>query len=493
MQLKYSMIVNKGKNKMVEEIKKIEMGKLLEELKKMENLIKAKEQLEREIQDKKEEEKRLSLRKKPSFFSKIFRTKRFKMYLLGEKSILTIKEDIKELKEKKKEHEEKLNYYYSKKEYYEDRKILIESIKSILDLRRLGYSLHDIIKILKESGIPIVFTDEEKKEMFEERKKVLESDWYNIEGNGIISNEKFKSLSDFIMVHKTNYPPKDGKIHSRVSGGVLHNCEITLGGEKYKFTCKSGRDTVHLSTNHEVSVNNSGDWSKMKYAVLIPFEDLNSTSYILSARAVDTYTKGPVTLTDSSYILCPKGERQSIQENNPNVTVIEYEGEYVQDYANMLIMCLGYKLELGHDYGFYDAEQENTHHDLMSNAGFKMDRHSWSEEKEEETVLGELHQIVGIIKLINEKKLLNKIGKEYLIEDLIENGFSDMLYEVLNNEKYCKILIKELNQVGIVININSLKEELLNGEENNPRQLKKNYINYIFDNMKLKKMEEEMK
>ena len=357
----------------------------------------------------------------------------------------------------------------------------------------MKYSFQDVIKVLKKSGIPIVLTDEDKKKMFEERKKILESDWYDIEEKGIITNEKFKSLSDFIMVHKTNYPPENGKIHSRASGNILHSCKITLGGEEYEFTCKSGRDTVHLSTNHEVSGNNGGDWSKMKYAVLIPFEDLKNTSHVFNARAVDTYVKGPVTLTDNSYVLCPKGESHLIQAKNPNVTVIEYEGEYVQDYANMLIMCLGYKLELGHDYGFYDQEQANTHYDIMSNAGFRMDRHFWSEEKEEETVLGEIHQIVGIIQLINEEGILNKINRKQLIEDLRNNKFGDMLWEVLGDEKYCEILIKELEQVGIIININSLREELLNSAHEDPEQSKTIYMNYIFDNMKLKKMEEEMK
>ena len=276
--------------------------------------------------------------------------------------------------------------------------------------------------------------------------------------NGQVNMKEFESTSDIVMVHKTDYAPKGERIESRHSGGVLHDCSITLGGEKYNFTCKSGRDTVHFSANHEVSANNGGSWSKMKYAVIIPFEDLKKHSTIKSAKSVDTYTIGAVKLTENSYILCPKGERTAIQKENPNVTIIEYEGEFVQDYANMLISELGYKLEPGNDHGFEDSKQANKYYDIMTREGFTMQSHFHSEDKERETELGMVYQVVGLMKLISDEQLIEKLDREKLIEDLNSQHFFELVNNVFGtNAQYNNEFIEELKKIGINISIDDMR------------------------------------
>lgn len=343
----------------------------------------------------------------------------------------------------------------------------VNSIENATTLFHLGYTFTQAIKKLKEAGVTIVLTEEEKEKRFEEIRnahKTIEDgfdDSWSFENgltNGRVNMRGFESTSDIVMVHKTNYAPKSERIESRHSGGVLHDCSITLDGEEYSFTCKSGRDTVHLSANHEVGANDGGSWSKMKYAVVIPFEDLKEHSTIKSAKSVDTYTKGAVKLTENSFILCPKGESVAIQRENPNVTIVEYEGEFVQDYANMLISELGYKLELGNDHGFEDTKQASKYFDIMTQEGLSVQSHFHSEDKENEKELGKVYQVVGLMKLISDKQLIEKIDREQLIEELNSQHFFELVEGILGEEApYNNEFIEELKSIGINVSIDGLR------------------------------------
>lgn len=320
----------------------------------------------------------------------------------------------------------------------------VNSIGNATTLFHLGYTFTQAIKKLKEAGVTIILTEEEKEKRFEEIRnahKTIEDgfdDSWSFENgltNGRVNMREFESTSDIVMVHKTNYAPKSERIESRHSGGVLHDCSITLGGEEYSFTCKSGRDTVHLSANHEVGANDGGSWSKMKYAVVIPFEDLKEHSTI-----------------------CPKGESVAIQRENPNVTIIEYEGEFVQDYANMLISELGYKLELGNDHGFEDTRQASKYFDIMAQEGLSVQSHFHSEDKENEKELGKVYQVVGLMKLISDKQLIEKIDREQLIEELNSQHFFELVEGILGEEApYNNEFIEELKSIGINVSIDGLR------------------------------------
>lgn len=472
---------------LVEAIKVPEQEKLLEELKIMEKLKEDLEETERKILNKREEiTNRESKNKIPNLFSRIFKTKRFKNYLLEEKSLSTLKEELEQLTKQKKELSEHLQEYYNKRDQYEDRKETLESIKTISDLIHIGreYSFKDIIKFSKELGIPMLLTEKDMKWIMNEREKVQHTESF-------INNKDFKSLSDIIAVHKTDYPPKGEKIQSRLSGKVLQKGSIILGGEKNEFSYHSSRDTVHFSANHEVRPNNGGDWSEMKYAVLIPFEDLAKGSNIASARAVDMYTKGAAKLTSNSYILCPKGEGIEIQRNNSNLTVIEYEGENVKGYADALIMYLGYKLEIGHDHGFVDERQGNIYSDLVRNAGFSTYKHFESPEEREQYELGTIYKTTGVIKLIKEKQLLDKIGREQLISELEEQYDLDEFRFTFLSEEYSDVLLEELQTIGLNINLKEMHKKIF--EEHWNFDAATNYIlNKVFDQMEVKEIRAEI-
>lgn len=367
---------------------------------------------------------------------------------------------IKELKEVlKKEAEEKGNV------------VRVTSIEKSTTLSHLGYTFKEAIKKLKEAGVTIILTEEEKERRIEEIREAIKTieDHFDVltrdeNGltNGKVNMRKFESTSDIIMIHKTDYAPKNDRIESRYSGGILDDCCVTLGGEKYDFTCKSGRNTVHFAANHEVSAHSGGSWSKMKYAVIIPFDDLKRCSTIGSAKSVDTYTRGAAKLTENSYILCPKGEGSVIQKENPTVTVIEYEGEVVKNYANILISELGYKLEFGNEHGFDDTEQANIYCDIMTKEGFTVQKHFFSEDKKKERILGTIYEVVALMKLISDKQLIENLDREELIDDLTSQRVDELISIVFSssNKPYYDVFEEELKKIGINISIEDWKNAL---------------------------------
>lgn len=82
------------------------------------------------------------------------------------------------------------------------------------------------------------------------------------------------------------------------------------------------------------------------------------------------YTDGGVNLDSSSWILCPKGESEKIKEQNKKINVIEYEGENVSGYANILLQYLGYDYKEGNNYGWlFDRESQDNFYNILESEG----------------------------------------------------------------------------------------------------------------------------
>ena len=190
-------------------------------------------------------------------------------------------------------------------------------------------TLQDAIKLLNDNNIPIVLTEEDKKAIIE-----------------IPREYKEKGMESIVLVHKTDYIPHGSKIRSnREAKAIAGTIDAKFNdGSDYKIDVPSKRRTVHFSMNGEVRSHSYGNWDNKKYAIIIPFNDIPKEN-IASANPEDTWTKDSVRLTDNTWILCPKGEKEQIQEENPNINIIEYEGECVSGYVNSFVTNLGYRYE----------------------------------------------------------------------------------------------------------------------------------------------------
>ena len=183
-----------------------------------------------------------------------------------------------------------------------------DKIKKAKTLYKLGLDFNTARKMLEERNIPVILHEEDK-EIF-----------------GIPKD--FKGTEDFILVHKTDMAPKNSRIvTSSESGGKDTIEDIYINGDRHKISYKLGGYVVNFALNHEVISHSSGDWDNTKYAILIPWNSIPNEQ-IIGGLASDIFTNGSVDIKDG-YILAPKGEKEQIKKDNPELTVIEYDGDRV--------------------------------------------------------------------------------------------------------------------------------------------------------------------
>lgn len=160
-----------------------------------------------------------------------------------------------------------------------------------------------------------------------------------------IEHKGLESLSDIILVHKTYYAPQNNTIKTSENAGATVEHDFTFEGKEYNYLTPSHRQTIHFSMNGEVTANDGGNFTGRKYAILIPFENIDKEQ-IGSAYPVDTFLDGDVRIQPGGYILCPEVEREKVGKQNPNLIVLGYEKESVDEYGDKLLeQVLGYKKE----------------------------------------------------------------------------------------------------------------------------------------------------
>ena len=302
-------------------------------------------------------------------------------------------------------------------------------------------TLQDAIKLLNDNNIPIVLTEEDKKAIIE-----------------IPREYKEKGMESIVLVHKTDYIPHGSKIRSnREAKAIAGTIDAKFNdGCDYKIDVPSKRRTVHFSMNGEVRSHSYGNWDNKKYAIIIPFNDIPKEN-IASANPEDTWTKDSVRLTDNTWILCPKGEKKQVQEENPNINIIEYEGECVRDYANSFVTNLGYRYE---DVGVHSWNDEKSAEEIcetISDNGFRRNRHYYSKESETE----DSFQNTDIATILAELLVPTHYFNNY---DDIKNMIAETEFEENINEMFMN------GKERILTNVNILKSNLQKIGVNIPQQ-----------------------
>lgn len=220
--------------------------------------------------------------------------------------------------------------------------------------RGLGITMKDVATKLLDNGIELSLNDlciklklpfKEAIEMLEKRNIPLIVDEINFKyGQNVFEvKEDYKSLSDFVLVHKTNYQPR-GRIRTSKETGRTLNYTITINGEELNISSERERNTTHFSLNGEVGEHAYGTWYNTEYAIIMPFSDVYEQGTMRSANVVDTYTVGGVDITQGSFIICPAGKREEVVKNNPGIHIIEYRGgkePNVSGFANTVVSMMG--------------------------------------------------------------------------------------------------------------------------------------------------------
>ena len=185
-------------------------------------------------------------------------------------------------------------------------------------------------------------------------------------------NDKIYNKEDeIVFIHKTNYAPSNNEIKSVYSSLATYTANGILFDIKFKYEYPIGYDYIHFSMNCEVSGKKNNDiygFNNRKYAVIVPGSE-EEFKKISRFSINDVEFKGVKDISNC-YLLCPIKEYNEIKNNNSNVNVIPYVGDYVDGYAETFINMLGYTTENTDDKNCTWFNKEESISNLLNKYGF---------------------------------------------------------------------------------------------------------------------------
>lgn len=482
---------------MLEELKKHRLEEKLSPLIKKEENIK-KELLTEDELKKIEEEKRtieeLRKRIRNNFFKLIFQKRKYNELVKKLRRIDIIETKQKNLKEI-------LRYLKKEKEDLQKAYDSINSIEDLLKEREIGfgftelnYKLSELFQkccqflrnYCNENKIEFLLDQEEWESFNNELNKSL-----SIEDNSEkVKNDGIEYMSPYVLVHKTDYIPSDGRIKTSKESGVESESIVLdrIGSTQFK----SARNTVHFAVNGEVGSHARGNWDNKKYAVLIPFKDI-PVNQLRCAYTVDTFIEGGLKLPKTAYFLCPEEEIEVVKRNNPDINVIGYKGKKVSGYANLLVSMLGYKMETCGMWSWVNDKDQREFEKNLLESGLNVEQvaHSYTKEKFEEDYFNNVNLLMAFLKKI----VAEKIELTELEIDELSNRFSRSLARgffekedyLKYNKVFCGYLVSFFESCGINITdqINNYVNEISNLSDDNYKEadINKQFFNFIFNNI----------
>lgn len=323
---------------------------------------------------------------------------------------------------------------------------VISTKDNLSELKKIGLDFKTACEVLKENNVPIILDESDLH--------------YSVAGmhNQGFTTHDFRAqpkntvdlsvMKDYVLVHKTRYYPKGGRIKTTKEAAQPEVRAFALD-KLGSVSFASERNTIHFAVNGEVGSHFYGNWEECKYAVLIPFPDMPVSQFRCGA-VMDTYIEGGLNLPDSAIILCPIEEQSIVKEENPNQTVVGYSGQFVTKYADAMSSYLGYKIENVGMWSWAHGGDVDEYYKKLEQTGLDIhvSPHFGTIEKSREDILPAVKNFIVMIKRIIENNILldNDNLKTILSDNLIDFSMDDRLeFEIRD------LLNKELSQYGIIV------------------------------------------
>lgn len=265
-----------------------------------------------------------------------------------------------------------------------------DRIANATTFSEFGLDFASAISFLQEHGYPVILEEED------------------LQIDDIKPTKGINKLSDFVLVRKDKHPPMHSVLEPSGTGrGHDFVLSMDIKGKEYEYKYPSSRNTVHFAVNGEVGDHIYGNWHDCKYAIIMPYIDAPREKMV-ETRPEDTFFEGSVPLSKDAIILCPKGEGKKIKEDNPGVTVMEYDGSNVTGYAQKLVAFLGYKAEKVLDGGWSERDDYHKYLQVMEENGLSdlLKSHAMSENKFEVTRKEAISHLIGILNAIKENNII---------------------------------------------------------------------------------------
>lgn len=267
----------------------------------------------------------------------------------------------------------KITDYISRENEYLQRTIFelkekIGQISSKEQLSDFGLTKQQAMDVLKAHNMPIVIEMDSPSEI--NNINIASTHSFQAKPN---SNPDLSVLKDYVLVHRTDYCPNNGRIKTYREVGALNpNARLELD-KIGTLTGIHGMTTVHFAVNGPVTKHSAGDWRYKIYAVIIPFPDM-PISQLRCCNAVDTYIENGLSLPPSAVIVCPEEEIMKVQTQNPNHTVIGYASELDRTQSvNYVIDLLGYKVQEIGAANWTNGQEQDKYYKQVEKTGLNVD------------------------------------------------------------------------------------------------------------------------
>ena len=141
---------------------------------------------------------------------------------------------------------------------------------------------------------------------------------------------------------------------------------------------------------------------------------------------MDTFTKGSINLQENCWLLCPKDEVLQLQEENPGIRVIGYEGESVLGYSSPFLSALGYRAEDVGMWSWLDEESEKQFCELIKKEGLEPEPHTYTYFHEDENILTKINKAVSLCKTLNANGLIKSKEDISNVNEQLKEQYSDV-------------------------------------------------------------------
>ena len=311
-----NLLVDFNKNETIENVKETE--RIKNELRRMKALksgeISDKFAKESRISQLKEKQsKSLVVSEKSNIFSKIASLFHRGKYYNANKEIKQTESELKQLEQECNESQKKIE------KLEKSMKILYEQGKE-----------KETPEFLQEKDGMLIVTDQVSKD----RRPIVEQSW----------NKASKDSKNLVLVHSTDFFPKDHKILSAYDGNMKISKDTTYKGVTKRTEALSHRHTVHFTVNNRVrntSLGN-GTWDNPSYIIIDDYDAHKDKMDPNTSGASDRWTDGKsVELSKNAVIMVNLEDKDKIplnQEEIKKYNIIYYQGEPTDCLQNFLKM-----------------------------------------------------------------------------------------------------------------------------------------------------------
>lgn len=189
-----------------------------------------------------------------------------------------------------------------------------------------------------------------------DEKHIVVTDDNSISTKGI----DFSNNPQELMIHVTDFYPKNKKLLSNYDGNKFGACQISYKGVVKNVESLSHRHSVHFTINNVVESTGDGfgSWQQPKYIIVDSMTE-HQQDNIKNKCPSDSWTYGSIGLSDKAILLVNKDYINSLPDEAYNdYKIVVYSGDYATCARNIILATTGKLYYVDENYPGHSHSKE---------------------------------------------------------------------------------------------------------------------------------------